>query len=233
MLSPGTLAFSFSYVQNGTVLAYEVPSRPHGQATTEIQRLLANFCVNTANRTLQTWGETDLRDGAGGFVAPDCCLIPVGRPTPPIGTVAGDAYPTVVVEVGITQTIPQLHARAAVYFAAATNIRLYLAFKLYKNGAMLLLFYQRLNAAPLVPDAISFGRHNLHHTVVTSVNALIPATFTGVGRPGGVACNAAGIAMYQVQLPVAELYHNVAVPAGLPVNLTVDLFNIQSSVDNW
>lgn len=212
MLSPGTLAFSFSHIQNGTVFAYEVPSDPHGQATTEIQSFFRNFCVNTANRTLQTWGETDLCDG---FVAPDCCMIPVGRPTPPIGTRYGKGYPTLVVEVGITQTIPQLHARAAVYFAAATNIRLYLAFKLYKNGAMLLLSYQRSNAAPLVPDAISFGRHNLHHTAVTSVNALLPTTFTGVGCPGGVACNAAGIAMYQVQL------------------LVVDLFNIQSSVDNW
>jgi hypothetical protein len=38
--------------------------------------------------------------------------------------------------------------------------------------------------------------------------------------------------MYQVQLPVAELYHNVATPAGLPANLIVDLFDIQTSVDN-
>jgi hypothetical protein len=68
---------------------------------------LSQFLCKHSQQNSPDLGETDLRDGAGGFVTPDCCLIPVGRPMPPIGTRYGNGYLTVVVEVGITQTIPR------------------------------------------------------------------------------------------------------------------------------
>lgn len=78
---------------------------------------------------------------------------------------------------------------------------------------------------------ISFGTRALGGSSVTSVNNLGGPAIIGVGIGGAVACNAPGMALYQLPLPLARLF-----PAGIPgafgaaVNFNIDLFLVQQTV---
>jgi hypothetical protein len=54
---------------------------------------------------------------------------------------------------------------------------------------------------------------------------------TGVGIAPNPACNAPGMAQYQLPLPLASLFHGLpAIPGGLAGNVNVDLYEIQQAI---
>ena len=100
--------------------------------------------------------------------------------------------------------------------------------------AALVLLYLRSNAPNTSPvQAISFGTAPLHGNAVNSMPAIIRPLISGFHGLAPQVCNAAGLPAFQINLPVAELYHGVppaAVPAELSANLQIDLFGIQRAV---
>jgi hypothetical protein len=133
----------------------------------------------------------------------------------------------------VTETALQLHGLARLYFSARTSIRVYLAIKVWpkrRNGtvAMLALLYVRSSPTPTDPIAkISFGTARIYGNAMIQLQNIGGVAPTGVGF-GGVPCNQAGLAPYQLQIPIAELYNDVpgGAPQGVP-DLPIDLFRVQ------
>jgi len=146
-----------------------------------------------------------------------------------------DPYPTLVCEVGLTESVGSLHDRAPEYFSVRTTIRAYFALKIWEarpNGtfASLALLYLRSNVPNTTPvQAISFGTAPIHGNAENSMPAIILPLISGNHGLAPQACNVRGVPAFQINIPVAELFHGVpgGVPAGLPANLQIDLFDVQ------
>jgi hypothetical protein len=76
---------------------------------------------------------------------------------------------------------------------------------------------------------VSFGSRALRPQSVATINAYAGNPLVGVGA-GGAACNALGIAMYQMHIPAALLFNGVALPAGAPPFYTIDLYRLQQVI---
>jgi len=224
-------------LQNGEVNIYEVPSRPHGIAQSEIIRQLTTSAA-VLNNEFYVSGPEDILIG-DTCREPDITMIPRNRPRPnrKFGNRQGDAYPTLVVEIAVSNSVVYLDQLAAIYFDARTRIRLYLAIKLWYRrndgtAVMVAMLYNRGSPNSLSPTIISFGTGNLHHATRGVINDTIrPTALTGVGE-GGPPCNAPAIPQYQLQLPTVALYDRVpgGVPAGYPPNIDIDLYLVQQIV---
>jgi hypothetical protein len=223
---------------DGKVIAYELPLTPHSET---VERILTRVAFPTLQLPLidqlHTGSEADTIVGPNSIFKADGKVTPGQRPQPPAGQgcdSTGAPYPTMVVEVGYSESLKSLHELAVHYFSARTTIRLYLAIKIFgrrQNGtkALLALLYTRPN--PLPTSVISFGTAPLANVTLGYLRRQgIPNnTITGFGRFGAPACNAPGIATYQISLPAAELFNGVpgGVPNGVPANIVIDLHEIQ------
>jgi len=201
--------------------------------------------IGVLNNTCDAEGVGTVIVGANSSRDPDASVMPHNLPAPAAGNHAyrpGDPYPTFVIEIGDSQSLVDLNDAAADYFSARTTIQIYLGIKFWKtlqngNHRMVAMLYLRNAATPLVPtSAVSFGTIGLLQTTINTLTAAhkinVPlASITGVGRPGGVACNAAGMAAYQITIPTNLLYHGVnPAPAGIPPNISIDLYPIQQAI---
>ncbi|CAG8760707.1 10841_t:CDS:2, partial [Racocetra persica] len=150
------------------------------------------------------------------------------------------AYPTMVVEVGNSESTPSLHNLSTGYFSPRTTIQIYLAIKLFPirndgTRAMLALRYLRTNSNPTVPDTvISFGTAPLNHNTIDFLLNSVgvsSASLTGVGFSTNV-CNAPGISNYQLHTPAAEIFNGVhgGIPAGTVNGFYLDLWELQNIV---
>lgn len=168
-------------------------------------------------------------------LVPDLSLRPRHLHTPPaLSDLHGQVYPTVVFEVGWAESAQSLHDLAPIYLGAGTGIGCYVAIKIYPRRAaqgqpfaLLALLYTRAN--PNVPVfAISCGTAPV---VAHSLPPAIRNVLTGVGF-GGPPCNQHGLALYQLQLPVATIFLNAALPPGVMPNqtLSLDLFDLQDRI---
>jgi hypothetical protein len=186
----------------------------------------------------------DLTPPAGGQPTvrrPEAYIRPRNLPQPPPGAGAdpqNTPYPTLVVEIGLSESTGSLHNLAAEYFDPRTTIRVYIAVKIWPqrpNGtfAALGLLYLRGNVPNTTPvQAISFGTAQIHQTAINSMPAVIPPLITGNHGFGAPLCNAHNVPGFQITVPPNELYH--VVPGGVPVgaagaappNLDVDLFEL-------
>jgi len=229
---------------DGTVIIYEFQTKTHAKVIAEQLRQFGNFSSNNANNTLDVGDQIDVVLGVGSVQKPDGYVEPKGLPRRPPGqgmdgNDAGNTepYPNLVFEVGVSETVDSLHSLAPLYFShPRTTIRAYLAVKIWEqrnNGtfAALALFYLRTHVPNTTPvQAISFGTALIHGNALNTMPNLIPPLITGAFHgPAPQMCNAIGLAPFQINVPVAELYHGVptGVPAGLPVNLQIDLFQVQ------
>lgn len=152
-----------------------------------------------------------------------------------------DPYPTLVVEVAISESVGSLHALAAQYFNARTTIRAYLAVKVWEQrndgtfAALALLYLRSNNPNTTLVQAISFGTSPIHGNSLNSLPPVIHnpnnSIITGViSGPLGQPCNQAGLATFQINMPLAEIYHGVpgSIPAQVPsAPLQIDLFLLQ------
>jgi hypothetical protein len=70
-----------------------------------------------------------------GSKEPDVYVRPRHRPNPPQGAPVadrfGNAFPTMMVEVGFSQSLPDLHRTVARYFSPQTTIQIVLAIKIF------------------------------------------------------------------------------------------------------
>jgi len=223
---------------NGKIMAYEVSHTDHSVVTIEIVCLMKAW-----NDQLDGASGEDLTVDQNSYYTADLTIRPPGLRRAPAGrepNPKGTAYPTMVVEVGVSETISSLHDLARNYFSPRTTIQIYLAIKLFPtrtNGtrAMLALRYLRTNQNNTVPDVIlSFGTAPLHYSTIdflTNIVGVPLANITGVGF-SAIACNAPGIPDYQVHIPVAELFNGSSggIPAGSINGFYLDLWKLQNVV---
>ena len=147
-------------------------------------------------------------------------------------------YPTMVVEVGLSESLVSLHDLASEYFSPRTTIRVYLAIKLFtlrQDGtmAMLALLYFRNSPIPTMPVIVkSFGTAPLDQSTISYLVGIGVAHITGVGTPGAPACGAAGIPQHVLNIPAAEIFAGSpgGILPGAANGFDLDLRLIQSQV---
>lgn len=208
---------------NGNVIARELASAPHSAAAACVQEFFA--VQNNRQDLVLTFPEHDV-EANGSLVSSDV-LIKVNN-----GVGGGRralSLATAVVEVGVSETVPQLHDRLSFYMSAAT-IQMYVALKRFGAGGMICMVFIRGQAHPT--SVISFGRIALHHSVI---HYLERENWMGVcsGQEFGNAppCTAPNLPDYILQFPAATLF--IGRPGGIPAGAlqvyTVDLFEVQEA----
>ncbi|CAG8663827.1 11255_t:CDS:1 [Funneliformis mosseae] len=224
---------------DGKIEAYEMPIEHHSIAQGELIYIMRSW-----SDQLKVMGENDIIVGPRSLYRCDICVRPMNRSLPQTAravNTSGRIYPTLVVEVGNTESVNSLHGLAAEYFSTYTTIQLYLVIKIFpprqdNTVALLALLYSRNNPNPTIPIIVkSFGTASLHistqrylqSTVNVPVNII-----TGVGF-GAVACDGPGIGDYQVAIPTNLLFNGARVPNDVPDNFYIDLFKLQNAILNW
>jgi hypothetical protein len=128
-----------------------------------------------------------------------------------------DPYPTLVAEVGLSESVGSLHVLAVEYFDPRTTNRCYLAVKIWPERsdgtfAALALLYLRTNSPSKIPaQAISFGTAPIHLSAVDTMPNMMSSMITGNHGDVPEVCKAAGIPAFSINIPVAELYHEHAI----------------------
>jgi Uma2 family endonuclease len=243
------------YLNNGNIIIYEIPSLVHATAAGRIAILMGR------------WNDRDFDYGIDGTVIlgqntakeTDSWVRPIHRPDPPPGSGLGAnkidrAYPTMMIEVGFSQSFPDFHRKAALYFGPRTTIQIVLAIKIFgvrtnpntntSTIALIAALYLRTSATPLIPTSvISFGTADPDTNTVNNIinqMGVPPGSFTGVGRPDPnnnninfPPCNAANLPDYQMNIPGPELYNGVPannLPVGFAAGFNLDLWEIQNVI---
>ncbi|PKK58192.1 hypothetical protein RhiirC2_341559 [Rhizophagus irregularis] len=157
------------YLHNGSIKIYEVPSYTHSAT------------IGCITGMMNVWNRQDLKYGNDATTIlgqnterePDSWVRPKHRPDPPAGSGQGadnndKAYPTMMIEVGFSQSLPDLHRTATLYFDPRTTIQIVLAIKIFgvrtdtttntSTIALIAMLYLRTSINPLIPTSvISFG----------------------------------------------------------------------------
>ncbi|KYQ93308.1 hypothetical protein DLAC_05974 [Tieghemostelium lacteum] len=234
---------------NGNVLIYEFVQRLHERTSNWISGEI--YHNQNVHDTCSVDGSLRINLNIGTALIPnkisyepDQSITPNGR-GPPL-MVDNSPFPTLVVEVGYSQSPQSLHTKALHYLNPLSNIQLVICVKIWsrnpanQNFRALMMFYRRGFAGTNPEQIISFGTSPLHHETRNTLNGWnLPVnqitgfgvTINGVPTP---ACNQAGMAQYILQIPSAELYNGVAggVPNGVPANIPLDLFNLQTKIND-
>jgi len=224
--------FRFRWNTDESIEIYELPSPQHEATTVAFSHLLltafsAFGCIS---------GSPKLGNNVVGMGEPDSAFTPDGLPpvNPPISS-SGMAWPTVILEVGWTESHNDLISDKNWWLAAGTAVQIVIIIRIFGSVGnaippsvpMLAMQFVRGVAAPT--QVISFGTRPLHYATVGVTNALGP--ITGVLAAGG-ACNAPALPAFQIQLPTALVFTGVPIPAVLAgfVNISLDLYAIQQNV---
>jgi len=209
----------------GDVIIYEMPSRVHNSVASciweQIATVMGANAVPLAQRIVAI-GTSDCTSG-GTTNQGDNGFIPYNLPRPAMNAAdaEGNAWPTLVVEVAYSESLPHAQNKALTFWLGAnTTVQDVLVFKIfnqYANGTRRLRvqLFSRGAAANPVHD-IDFG------TGGTTDNAAVPVP----------PCNALGIAAYQIPLSIARLFNGVAIPATLAgiAAINLDLFWVQQII---
>jgi hypothetical protein len=128
----------------------------------------------------------------------------------------GRQYPTVVFEVGVSQSLQSLHECAAAYLSSQTSIQIYVALKLYpprqdNTMVMIALMYRRPpqpNIRPQPNVKISFGTAAPYLRTQARLQGLGGAAPVGLGF-GDAPLTQRGMPLYQLVIPKEDLFHGV------------------------
>ena len=223
---------------DGKIEAYERPLDPHSAVQGELTGMIWSW-----SDLLRVHGEMDIIVGARSVYRPDISVRPKNRRQPqPSRAVnsSGRPYPTLVVEIGNSESLNSLHQLAEGYFSQRTIIQIYLAIKLFpprqdNTFALLAVLYLRNNQNPTTPAVVkSFGTAPPANQSLTYLQSIVECQFiTGVGL-GRAPCDGANIDEYQLAIPTNLLFNDVpdGVPGGVPNNGIVDLWSLQDAILN-
>ncbi|KAM9987316.1 hypothetical protein ACTFIZ_005331 [Dictyostelium cf. discoideum] len=166
---------------------------------------------------------------------PDCSFLPIGRPS---------WVPTVVIEVGISQSTRHLVAKCYTYFASQ-HIEIVIGIKIFpKEGdgtfKAISFYFSRLGMTYNCQSIISFGSHrtseldeNLFLQLVNSQNQNLLA---GVLSSNQLVNNTPNSQPFLINIPLATLLNGAVPPTQLLPNteidsLPIDLFNIKIELE--
>jgi hypothetical protein len=215
------------------VIAYETALTPHAVVTGYIIAIAyASQLVGASKENLIV--------GPNSYFIADATVRPRYVPRPPPAQAcnsSGYAYPTMVVEVGLSQSIRNLHELAPIYFSRRTTILIFLVIKIFptrqnNTRAMVAMLYLRTSQTPNVPVAvISFGNAQLNNLVVRFIQTTVGANVTG-NITGAPPCNGPNIPNYLLNIPANALFRGApgGVPNGLAGGINIDLWQIQNII---
>jgi len=233
-----TLDEKFLSFENGHVYVEEYPTyTPHAAAAGSI---VTQVLAQAANALRYMVDATYHIPGVGAR-QPDACFVGRHVPRPGVGGVGaanpqGAPWPAVLLEICYLRSLATGTRKAVQWLGANTGVQVVIIIKIYPidvNGGigMVALRFERGIVGPAY--AISFGTRALAPGPVAAINALGGAQLVGVGVAGAAACNAHGIAIYMLQIPSALAVIGIPaahMPAGLPANWNIDLFEVQQDV---
>jgi len=228
------------HLLEGKMIFVELPSSVHGVSIIEIGGQLRDW-TKANNLNFNCYTSVTYVVGHNSILEPDVSGRPVNRNRPPPGLGAnqsGEAYPTIVFEIGVSESLVQLHELAIYYFSSRTTIRVYIAIKIWNKRndgtvAMMALLYRRVNfnsnqqQQPQPDAAVSFGTAPPHGNAKVDEVTNHPS---GVGY-GSPDCNGPNLQPYQIRVPAMDLFHDT--PGGVPSgtsHFVLDLYNVQQKV---
>ncbi|GBB95729.1 hypothetical protein RclHR1_00260034 [Rhizophagus clarus] len=219
----------------GRVVIHEVPLGIYGIVAGEVTSQMRDWY----NR-LNVFHERDVIVDRNSTVIPDGSVQPRDLPRPPAGQgcdKGGVPYPTVVVEVGLSEGLKSLHSKARRYFIPRTTIQIYIAVKIFnprRDGTRVLVAFVYERANPERPILVkSFGTAAMYiSTLKFFRRRRVPdQDITGVGRHTAPPCNHLGIPIYQINIPATAIFNGS--PTGIPANLgngcNIDLYGVQEA----
>jgi len=220
----------------GKVVIHEVPLGIYGVVAGEVIGQMRVWY----NR-LNTFHDRNVIVDRNSTVIPDGSVQPRDLLRPPAGQGCdsdGVPYPTVVVEVGMSEGLKSLHSKARRYFLPRTTIQVYIAIKIFnsrRDGTRVLVAFVYERANPGRPILVkSFGTAAMHIVTLRFFRRRrVPdQDITGVGRHMAPPCNQLGIPIYQINIPATAIFNGS--PAGIPVNLgngcNIDLYGVQEAL---
>ncbi|RGB28571.1 hypothetical protein C1646_767646 [Rhizophagus diaphanus] len=147
------------------------------------------------------------------FVA-DTTIRPRNVPNPPSARAcnsSGYEYPTMVVEVGLSQSIRNLHKLAPIYFSQRITSLIFLVLKIFhacqnNTRAIVTMLYQRTSQTPNVPVTdIYFGNAQLNNFVMRFIQTNVEANVTG-NITSSPPCIVLNLPNYILNIPANTLF---------------------------
>lgn len=165
---------------------------------------------------------------------PDSGLRPSGLPRLVNGPTVDPTcpWPTVVIEVGVSQELRDLH-HVALDWLGTNQIQIVLVIKLWKplqNGTMrmLAMLYRAQHSVNVPEHVVSFGTAPLAWQTIPTLTSINAPQFVGLGHGNDPVCNGPNMPMYQLDFPSTDVFHGVnPMPPNLPANFTLDLYRAQ------
>eukprot|EP01133_Synstelium_polycarpum_P018140 gene18140-21684_t len=155
---------------NGTVFIYEL-------SITAAQSVLTSSILMRIIRALpsqdfkfQTSKKEKYLDlGHGVIRQPHTSVVPVGRHTLLEANRSGDPFPTLIIQVGMTQSLLSLHEKALDYLSDTTDIQLVISISVWPRRIdgtfqMVAMLYNRTYSSLIPQTIVSFGSAPLHST---------------------------------------------------------------------
>ncbi|CAG8609073.1 7516_t:CDS:2 [Gigaspora rosea] len=211
----------------GKVIAYEMPSPAHALLAARLSHLLLLW----SNSHLMVYSELDIIVGDTSEFCTDIAAEP--RQTPP-PTPGSALQPTLIIELARTESLNSLNSLTQNSTTAMLAI-LYLRNNQVPNPALngpnpLPNTPPMITLANTTPNlAIFFGTAPLNKQSIAFVNntSISAGRLTGFLQSTDIACTAAGMPNYQITIPANLLFMPGVVPAGVPNNFTIDLWEVQ------
>ncbi|CAG8548958.1 291_t:CDS:2, partial [Racocetra fulgida] len=172
--------------------------------------------------------ELDITVGDTSEFCTDIAAEPKQTPPPTPGSAL---QPTLIIEVARTESLNSLNSLTVDYFSANAQTNLTQVPNPALNGPN-----PPPNTSPMItlanttPNlAISFGTAPLNKKSIAFVNntGISAGRLTGFLQSTDIACTAAGMPNYQITIPANLLFMPGVVPAGVPNNFTIDLWEVQ------
>lgn len=193
----------------GDIRGYDLPTRPHEAASRQLAHWFVPACGGPGN--IDSIGSTLMSVGNNSY-EPDDALIPVGRATGgPLNACDGKEFPTIVIESAHSETNLHVLAKAQEWIGATTTVQE--------------CWVIRVSS----PKWVTAGRMWLKrfirgiegHTHFEFGTRYLPAYH-------GVQCTGRGLVI--LTIPTATAFHGAPIPGGLPPNVSIDLFDVQTAV---
>ena len=221
----------------GNIEAYEIPYTPHSEVASIMSYFIPPWTPPPMPpHNLRSGSERFIKVGPDNSFSPDMSYRPAQRLPAPGQTNPNFVYPTLVVEVSVSETFRHVHQKAQLYLQH-TPVQLVLVIKFWEIRqsnlfGMVVVLYQ--TGTPTI--AISCGTGNIEQMAARGLDHQLGLNvITGVGYNGPNGpyppCDTFNIPEYRINLPAAALWQGdpQGIPAGYVNGIDLDLYIIQQA----
>ncbi|CAG8805173.1 23791_t:CDS:1, partial [Gigaspora rosea] len=226
-----------------------------GPVHAAVVAILSHLLLLWRNRYLVIYSELDITVGTTSEYCTDIAAEPRQSPPPTPGSVLQPTIIIEVARTETLNSLDSLTVDYFSANAQTNLTQVYLAIKIFdqqdSTATMLAILYLRNNQVPNmalnVPNpppnipsmitlanttpnlVISFGTTPLNHQSTTFINntGISTSRLTGFLQCTDIVCTAASMQNYQITIPANLLFMSKVVPARVPNNFIIDLWEVQ------